>query len=289
MTIDTHSNHAKKGYVVVTGCSSGIGLCVANGLAQRGFNVIATVRAAKQGERLALGAGGHVVLMDLAESASVQAAAAEILALSGGHLYALFNNAAYGQPGAVEDLTRAVLREQFEANVFGTHELTRALLPALLAQPEARIVQNSSVLGFIGMPMRGAYVASKFALEGLSDTLRMELSETSVKLSIIEPGPISSDFRKNALRALQANVDFEASRHGWRYRAALERLQKAGPASRHTLGPEAVLNAVLHALEHSRPKLRYRITTPTHIMAILVRIFPAAWRDRILLRYAQSE
>ena len=174
----THDENQK--IVLVTGCSSGIGLCCALGLSEAGYRVIASVRTA--GDKKALMGKGieDVILLDLANSFSVQEAIKTIRQISQGSLYAIFNNAAYGQPGAVEDLSRETLREQFETNVFGTHELTVGLLPELLLQKSARIIQNSSVLGFAAMPMRGAYNSSKFALEGLSDTLRLELHNTSV-------------------------------------------------------------------------------------------------------------
>ncbi len=275
--------------VLVTGCSSGIGRTTAEVLAEHGYAVIATVRRAEDAEGIQLGEHGHVLLMDLAVSSSVQAAARQVERLAEGRLIAIFNNAAYGQPGAVEDLEREVLRQQFEVNLFGTHELTVALLPALLKQERAHIIQNSSILGFIGMPIRGAYVASKFALEGLSHTLRMELSDSPVQVHLIEPGPIRSQFRQNALAALEKNVDFERSRHGWRYSAALERLSKPGPASSHTLEPESVARCVLHILSTPKPRLRYRVTRPTHVMHVLVRVLPTRWVDRILLRYAKGE
>lgn len=276
--------------VVITGCSTGIGKAAAEILAAKSsYKVIATVRKAEDIATLDLGAGHHVIQLDLDSSVSVQAASQKIIELAQGQLYALFNNAAYGQPGAVEDLSRETLRRQFETNVLGTHELTRALMPELLKQKSARIIQNSSILGFIGMPMRGAYVASKFALEGLTDTLRMELSDTAVRVSLIEPGPITSAFRANSIKALEDNVDFDASRHGWRYVAALARLSKPGPTSKHTLGPEVVVDKLRHALDSSQPHHRYYVTKPTHIMGCLKRIFPSAWIDRILLTYARAE
>ena len=283
--------------VVISGCSSGIGYASVLGVLASGYRVIATVRTQEDAARLLADVKQtlqqsvefDVVIMDLADSESVATAASEVLALTDGDIYALFNNAAYGQPGAVEDLTRETLSKQFETNLFGTHQITTLLLPALLKQESARIIQNSSILGFIGMPMRGAYVASKFALEGLSATLRMELSETSVRVSIIEPGPIVSKFRENALAALRQNINFSTSRHAWRYEAAVKRLSKAGPTSKDTLGPEAVVEKLLHALSAKRPRNRYYVTRPTYIMAFLTRILPSRYTDRILLAAAKAE
>lgn len=274
--------------VVVSGCSSGIGRCAALTLAARGYRVIATVRNEADRETLLQDIPAKVVLLDLADSASVDSAADDILEYCGGSLYALFNNAAYGQPGAVEDLSRDALRRQFEVNVFGTHQFTCRLLPALLAHGDARIVQNSSILGFISMPMRGAYNASKHALEGLSDTLRMELVGSGVSVSIIQPGPIVSRFRQNALRALERHVDFSNSRHAEGYRQALVRLSKPGPASSYTMPPEAVVSKLIHALEAKRPRARYRVTLPTRLLAILKPLLPTSRLDKILLGAAES-
>lgn len=275
----------EKKSILITGCSSGIGLCAAKTLQGKGYQVIATVRTQDQKIQLREEEGiERVVLLDLRSSDSIDAALEETLEICNGALYAIFNNGAYGQPGAVEDLSRETLRLQFETNVFGTHELTVKALPYLLKQPAARIVQNSSILGFMALPMRGAYIASKYALEGLSDTLRLELMNTNVRVSIIEPGPILSKFRENALKALRANVNFKNSRHHDIYDVSLARLEKKGAASRFTLGPEAVVKRLLHALESEHPKARYYVTLPTYLFAGLRHIFPTRWLDR--LQYA---
>lgn len=275
--------------VVVTGCSTGIGLCAAETLSSRGYRVIATFRNLDDAKRVKLKESDEIVELDLADELSVRKAADKIIEISAGNLYALFNNGAYGQPGAVEDLERSALRKQFETNFFGTHELTTFLIPELLKQEDARIVQNSSILGFVGMPMRGAYVASKFALEGLTDTMRIELNDTAIKVSLIEPGPIVSNFRANALQALQDNLDFSKSRHGWRYVGALARLQKKGASSSFTLGPETVVRCLIHALESKKPKTRYFVTKPTYIMAFLKRFGTTKIIDHLLMKQAKSE
>lgn len=279
----------KNKYVVVTGSSSGIGKAAAEILSDRGYSVIATVRRESDKEKLLLNDHSSIVMMDLNSEQSVIDGAAEIKRISNNNLYALFNNAAYGQPGAVEDLSRTALKKQFETNLFGTHQLTCELLPILLEQNRAHIVQCSSILGFIGMPMRGAYVASKHALEGLTDTMRMELADTNVQITLIEPGPILSRFRQNALVALRDNINFDKSRHGWRYVAALARLEKEGAASGYTLGPETVVAKLIHALESKRAKPRYYVTKPTYIMAFLKRFVSARTIDGILLKYAKGE
>ncbi len=269
--------------IFVTGASTGIGYYCAKALQADGYRVIASCRKTEDVQRLR-DQGLTCIQLDLADSASVQAGAQQALALCDGKLYGLFNNGAYGQPGLVEDLSRDNLRRQFETNVFGWQELTNLLLPAMFAQGEGRIVQNSSILGFIAMPFRGAYNASKYALEGLTDTLRLELTGTNVHVSLIEPGPITSAFRRNALLALQTNVDSSRTRLPHIYDRALQRLSNPGPNSRFTLGPEAVYPKLKHALEARRPRARYYVTFPTYLMGYLKRALSSRMMDRVLLR-----
>lgn len=199
-------------FVLITGCSSGIGLAAAKALGQHGYTVIASARKAEDVAQLRQ-LGLLAVELDLANEASIERGAAEAQALAGGRLYGLFNNGAYGQPGALEDLPTQALREQFDTNLFGWHHLIRQLLPAMLAAGEGRIVQNSSVLGLVAMKYRGAYNASKFALEGYTDTLRLELAGSGVQISLIEPGPIDTRFRANARAAFLRHIEPAASRH----------------------------------------------------------------------------
>lgn len=274
--------------VLITGCSSGIGLCVARGLHQRGYFVIASARQADDVARLQK-EGLTAIQLDLADPESIRAAVDTTLQLTHGKLFALFNNGAYGQPGAVEDLSRAVLRQQFETNLFGTMELTNLLIPIFRKQGHGRIIQNSSVLGIITLPYRGAYNASKFALEGITDTLRQELSGSGIFVSLIEPGPIESRFRANAFAAYQQNIHTDTSAHRDTYLKMERRLQKPGPAAPFTLPPEAVLKQVIHALESDRPKPRYYVTFPTHLFGILRRLLSTRWLDKVLLKVSGDE
>lgn len=269
--------------ILITGCSSGIGLCVANGLKQRGYRVIATARKSRDVERL-VQSGLESVVLDLADSDSIQQAVTQILAMADNRIYALFNNGAYGQPGAVEDLTREALRAQFETNLFGWHELTCKIIPVMRRQGEGRIIQNSSVLGFTALAYRGAYNASKFALEGLSDTLRLELQGSGISVSLIEPGPIESRFRANAYAMWKHHVDPAHSPHQDAYRAMQEWLTRDGPAVPFTLPPEAVLKRVIHALESPRPRIRYYVTLPTYLFGTLKRLLPDRLMDWVLKR-----
>lgn len=268
--------------ILITGCSSGIGHCVATGLARRGYRVFASAR--KAADVVMLEAEGlECVQLDLADSASIHRAVDEVLARSGGKLDGLFSNGAYGQPGAVEDLRREVLREQFETNLFGTVELTNLIIPVMRAQGHGRIVMNSSVLGLVALPYRGAYIASKYALEGIADTLRLELRGSGIHVSLIEPGPIESRFRANSFDAYRRNIDMAHSVHRDKYLIMERRLVKQGAAVPFTLPAEAVLAKVVHALENPRPKIRYRVTVPTHLFAILKRLLPGRWMDKLLV------
>jgi NAD(P)-dependent dehydrogenase (short-subunit alcohol dehydrogenase family) len=271
----------EKKSVLITGCSSGIGRCLALGLHARGYRVFATVRQTR--DRAALTALGlESLTLDLRSSASIQEALDEVLARTQGKLYALINNGAYGQPGAVEDLTREALRLQFETNLFGTQELTNRVLPIMRAQNDGRIIQISSILGLIALAYRGAYTATKFALEALSDTLRLELAGSNIHVALIEPGPITSCFRDNAYQAFLANIDREHSAHSAYYHRVEQRLGGNKPLP-FTLPPEAVLEKTVHALEARRPRVRYAVTFPTHLFAVLRRWLPVRTLDRLLL------
>ena len=274
--------------ILITGCSSGIGLCTAQGLQQRGYRVFATARHPRNVAALQA-QGLESLQLDLADSASIQRAVDEVLKRSDGRLDALFNNGAYGQAGAIEDLSREVLRAQFETNLFGAVELSNRVIPAMRAQGHGRIIMNSSVLGLVTLPYRGAYSASKFALEGLTDTLRLELADSGIHVSLIEPGPIKSRFRANSLAAFKRGIDMEHSAHRDHYRGVLRRLEKPGPAAPFTLPPEAVLKRLIHALESPRPRRRYYVTFPTYLFAAMRRVLPYAALDRTLQRISRRE
>ncbi len=274
--------------VLVTGCSSGIGYHVAKGLKQRGYNVYATARKEEDVKRL-ISEGFKCLQLDYADSESVQDLANELMLLVGTNLYAVFHNGAYGQPGAVEDLTRETLEKQFAANVFGWMELNNRLIVLMRHNNRGRIIFNSSVLGLVSLPFRGAYNASKYAIEGFADTLRLELSGTNVKVSLIEPGPIESRFRANALQAFKDNVNMGDSVHRDRYQGTLKRLAKQGNVDPYTLKPEAVLEKVIHALESNRPKAHYYVTIPTYVMGYLKRLLPTRWMDRFILKVAGQD
>jgi NAD(P)-dependent dehydrogenase (short-subunit alcohol dehydrogenase family) len=267
--------------ILITGCSSGIGEHCARALQQRGWRVFASARSADDVARLAA-EGLEALTLDVSDIKAVNDTVAAVLERTDGRLDAVFNNAGYGQPGAVEDLPTPALRAQFDTNLFGAHAVMRAVLPAMRRQGHGRIVNHSSVLGFITLPYRGAYNASKFALEGLSDTLRQELTGTGIHVSLIQTGPVRSRFRENAERAFRRWIDVESSAHRATYEAVARRLAGSGDVP-FTLGPEAVLEKLVHALEHPRPKPRYHVTVPTHLFKALKRLLPTSMLDRALL------
>jgi NAD(P)-dependent dehydrogenase (short-subunit alcohol dehydrogenase family) len=269
--------------VLITGCSSGIGLASAREMKSRGWRVFATAPKPQDIARLKDEEGVESLYLDYTEPDSIEAAADRVLQATGGKLAALFNNGAYGQPGAVEDLRREVLRAQFEAGFFGWHDLTARIIPAMRKQGEGRIVFCSSVLGLVAAPYRGAYCASKFAVEALADTLRIELAGTGINVSLIEPGPIASRFLEHALEAYRRHIDLDASHHAEIYRTRIARLEEGGSQT-FKLGPEAVALKLAHALESPTPKRRYYVTVPSYAAALLRRILPAWALDAIAAR-----
>ena len=269
--------------VLITGCSTGIGYAAATTLHQKGYRVLATVRQADDAQPLTE-QGIPYLLLDLADSESVLNAFHQACQYFNDQIDVLFNNAAYGQPGALEDLPTSALREQFEANFFGWHELTKQVIPLMLAQGYGKIVQNSSVLGLVAMKYRGAYNASKFAIEGYTDTLRLELDNTPISISLIEPGPIESQFRANAKRMFERHIDMNNSRHYDNYQDTLSRLGKEEVTNKFTLKPDAVLRPLLDIINSSRPKSRYYVTQPTYIFGFLRRILPTSLLDKLLIK-----
>ena len=271
--------HSKIKSVLITGCSSGIGLCLARGLKSKGYRVFPTARTNEDVKNLQ-NLGFEALFLDLSSSESINAAILKLYEMTD-NLYALINNGAYGQAGALEDISRKALDSQFQSNVFGWHELTNLVLPKMRDSNSGRVVYISSVLGFVAMPFRGPYVASKFAVEGLVSTLRLELSNTNIKFSLIQPGPIESKFRENAYLAFKENVDVSSRHYLERYKLMIRRL-KSGKNVKFTLPPEAVLKCTIHALESKKPKNYYRVTFPTKLFALLGNILPSRWMDNIL-------
>lgn len=269
--------------ILITGCSSGIGLDAARGMKARGWRVFATCRQEADCKRLQE-EGLESFRLDYADEASIAAAVEEVKA-RGGRLDVLYNNGAFACPGAVEDLPRGALREIFETNLFGYHDLTTRVIPLMRAQGHGRIVNCSSVLGLVGMRWRGAYVSTKFAMEGLTDVLRIEMRGTGIDIVLIEPGPITSRIRENSVPHFEKWVDWEASPRAEEYRSLLHRLYDAKTApDRFELPASAVTKALVRACESPRPRARYYVTTPTHLMGIARRILPNRVLDWLVAR-----
>jgi NAD(P)-dependent dehydrogenase (short-subunit alcohol dehydrogenase family) len=261
--------------VLMTGCSSGIGYDAAHGMAARGWRVFATCRKEEDCARLR-DEGLESFPLDYEDEASLREAVAETLRRTGGTLDALYNNGAYAIPGAVEDLPRDALRAIYEANLFGYHDLTRMIIPVMRAQGHGRIVNCSSVLGFTPMKWRGAYVSTKFALEGLTQTLRLEMQDTPIHVSLIQPGPITSDIRQNSIPHFETWIDWRGSARVDQYENKLiTRLYESRGPDRFELPADAVTIKLAHALEAKTPRYNYYVTRPTYMMAALKRLLPA--------------
>lgn len=270
--------------ILMTGCSSGIGLDAAHGMRERGWTVFASCRQRVDCDRLR--AQGFISpLMDYTNAETLRSGLDEVLEHTGGTLDVLFNNGAHGLPGAVEDVSTDGLRSIFESNVFGWHELTRNVIPVMRAQGHGRIVQNSSILGFVSFPWRGAYVATKHAIEGLTDTMRVELRDSGIRVILIEPGPVTSKIREKAIPHFEKYVDWENSALRDRYEASLlKRLYENTGPDRFELPASAVTAKLVHACESRRPHPRYYVTVPTHVGGVLKRILTTRAIDRILAR-----
>ena len=268
--------------ILITGCSSGIGYHCAHALQKRGWRVFASCRKQEDCDRLEA-EGLETVRIDYADPASITAAFEEVMRRTGGTLDALFNNGAYSHPGAIEDLTTDHLRELFETNVFGWFDLTKRVIPVMRKQGHGRIINCSSVLGFVAVRFTGAYAASKHAVEGWSDALRLELKGTGIEVSIIQPGPIRSRMIEHARVRFMETIDVRNSPFRGDYGRELSRLASGARSSNFKLGPEAVFDKLVLALESPHPRARYRVTIPTRVGAWLKRLLPTRLMDRVLL------
>ena len=269
--------------ILITGCSSGIGLDAALAFRDAGWLVIASCRNDKDCQTMRSAHGMHSIRIDYEDEASILSGFAATLEITDGRLDVLFNNGAYAVPALVEDLPTNALRAIFEANFFGWHTLTRLAIAKMRQQDEGRIIQNSSVLGFAPLKFRGAYNATKFALEGLTDTMRLELHRTNIHLALVEPGPIRTRIRENAYEQFKRWIDWQNTvSKSWYENIVIPRLSAINPPPEiFELMPDAVTKAVMHAATASRPKIRYRVTTSTTLMMVLRRILSSRAYDRL--------
>ena len=269
--------------ILITGCSTGIGLAAATALKARDWRVIGTARRPEDRQRLERDLGIETIALELGDLTSVAACASSVLASTGGSLDALYNNAAYGQIGAMEDVSGEILRRHLDVNVIGTHELTRLLLPAMRRKGQGRIVTCSSVLGLVSGPYRGPYCASKFAVEAMTDALRMELQGSGIHVSLLEPGPIVSKFLDTTMSNFRSTIDVARSPHRAEYEKRLAAMEH-DTQSKFKMGPEAVVKALIHAVESPRPKARYRISPHTYAVVAAKRLLPERLIDALMRR-----
>jgi short-subunit dehydrogenase len=264
--------------ILITGCSTGIGLETAQYLKYKGYQVFTTARQEKDVEKLK-SLGFEAFLLDVREKQTIENTLKSILAITGGTLDVVFNNAGFGQPGAIEDLRTEVLKEQFDTNVFGLHEVTIQVLPIMRAQGYGKIIQHSSVLGLISLKFKGAYNASKYAIEGLTDTLRQELLDTSIQATVLNTGPVLSEFRETAKQKARDNIDIEHSRFKSSYEEHLSSVKSTVP---FTLKAVEVAKVVESIIKSKDIKPRYYITKATYILGYLKRVISTSLLDKIL-------
>lgn len=270
--------------ILITGCSSGIGYDAAFGLRDRGWRVFATCRKQKDVEAL-IAQGFESFPLDYADDASIETALSNVLCATNGRLDALFNNGAFACPGAVEDLPRDALRSVFETNFFGYHDLIQKVIPIMRKQGHGRIINCSSVLGMVVLPWRGAYNASKFALEGLTHTLRIEMRDTPIHIILIQPGPITTKIRENAIPHFEKWIDWKISHRATQYeKTYLKRLYEDRGKDRFELPPSAVTKKLIQSLEAKNPRPCYYVTVPTYLMDVLRRILPMRALDWVISR-----
>ncbi|HAT1658330.1 TPA: SDR family NAD(P)-dependent oxidoreductase [Legionella pneumophila] len=274
--------------ILITGCSSGIGFDAVFALKKRGHRVIASCRKTEDVQKL-LNKGVEALLLDVSNPISIQSAFAQLLIMTSGHLDVLINNAGYGQVGALEDISRDILRQQFETNVFGLQDLTNLVIPVMREQGQGRIINISSILGVVSMPFRGAYNASKYALEGLSDTLRLELSGSGIKIITIEPGPINSRFRDNAVDFSLQQIPMEKSYFKNQYKTMLSNFKQKKADSLFTRNTDAVIKKLVHAVESRKPKPKYPVTFPAYFLIGLKRILTTRLLDKFILFLSRKE
>ena len=281
-------NRMKEKIILITGCSSGIGFDSVFALKKRGHRVIGSCRKTEDVQKL-VNMGIEAVQLDVSDSSSIHNAFAEVLSKTEGRLDVLINNAGYGQPGAMEDITRDVLRAQFETNVFGLLELTNLAIPVMRKQESGRIINISSILGIISMPFRGAYNASKYAVEAVSDTLRLELQSSGIKVITIEPGPIQSRFRDNCIDDSLKNIDIKKSYFRNQYERMMATFKQDKSESMFTRTTDAVIKKFIHAIESQHPKAKYPVTFPAYLMILLKRILSTRMLDWFFLRVSKKE
>ena len=251
-------------YVLITGCSTGIGYETAKYLTQKNFNIITSCRKKVDVERLSK-EFKHSIHLDISSSISIKKSFIVIKKIiKKNKIYGIFCNAGYGQWGAVEDLNINLIKKQFETNIFGHIELINLFIPYMRKQNEGRIIFNSSVLGLVSFPYCSAYNATKFAMEAFASSLRLELLNTNIKVSLIEPGPIISKFNINVLKHFK-KININDSVHKRKYYKFIKYFNKEN--NKFALPSLSVAKKVYIALKSNKPKSQYYVTLPTYILS----------------------
>ena len=266
--------------IVITGCSTGIGLETAKYLQDKFVKVYPTARLLEDVEMLKSLGFEDAMQLDVTNPQQIKEVIATVLEKES-KIDVWFNNAGFGQAGAVEDIRTDVLRQQFETNVFGLHECTRQIIPVMREQGYGKIIQHSSVLGLVSLFGRGAYNATKYAIEGLTDTLRLELADTDIYAVLLNTGPITSNFRKTAVKKLKEHVDIENSIFRKHYEKSLSGTHKKVPFNE---GADAVASVVHHIILTDKPKPRYYITKATYLLGYIKRVLGTSLLDKLLLK-----
>ena len=266
--------------IVITGCSTGVGLETAKYLKEMFITVYPTARDPKDIKMLKELGFEHAMQLDVRKPDEITAVITKVLEIDG-KIDIWFNNAGFGQPGAMEDISTEVLKAQFETNVFGLHECTRQIIPVMREQGHGKIIQHSSVLGLISLFGRGAYNASKYAIEGLTDTLRLELEGTEIYPVLLNTGPITSHFRENAMEKLKANVDTEHSIFKAKYEKSLNADKSKVPFNEEAVSVARIVHKIILA---KKPKPRYYITKATYLLGYAKRVLSSSLLDKILLK-----
>ncbi|CAA6822326.1 MAG: Putative NAD(P)-dependent oxidoreductase EC-YbbO [uncultured Sulfurovum sp.] len=268
--------------IVITGCSTGIGLATAEYLKEQGYKVYPTVKNEKDLAFLKQMGFNNVMKLDVRKSTEISEVINTVLN-EDGKIDCWFNNAGFGQAGAVEDIQTAILKEQFETNVFGLHECTRQIIPIMRKQGHGKIIQHSSVLGLISLFGRGAYNASKYAIEGLTDTLRLELKDSNIYPVLLNTGPITSSFRKTAMQKLEKNVAIHDSIFSDYYAKNLSAEKSKVPFNEEAISVAKVVHKIILA---NKPKPRYYITKATYLLGYAKRILSTSVLDYLLKKIA---
>jgi NAD(P)-dependent dehydrogenase (short-subunit alcohol dehydrogenase family) len=281
------------GAVVVTGASTGIGRATALHLDSIGFEVFAGVRREADGERLASDAAGNVtpIILDVADADSIDAAARRVAeAVDGAGLRGVVNNAGVAQPAPIEIMPIDALREQLEVNVVGQVAVTQAMLPEL-RRARGRIVNLSSIGGLVASPTLGAYSASKFAIEALSDSMRIELAPWGIHVSVIEPGSIRTEIWRRGMDAADTTLERVPAGQRALYAGLISGMRKLAERTQsRAITPEKVARRIAHALTAERPRTRYLVGADARIQATLAALLPDRAYDslvRLMLRGAR--